>query len=113
MAAMADGASPRRGHDALEAYLPTSPLARVPDAARALGARASTGNDVPGTGARSRTVVPRRTPRLGYAQGLARPQSLHGRPLTVLPDPHRGHGPPSRSSASASRCELGHHAGAG
>src|SRR5437899_3718605 len=103
---MADGASPGRGYGALEVYLPTSPLAPVPDTARARGPRAPMGGDVPGAGARSRTVVPRRTPRLGNVQVPARAQSLHGRPLTVLSDPHRGRGLPAWPRASASRRQL-------
>src|SRR5439155_26490980 len=89
---MADGASPGRGYGALEAYLPTSPLAPVPDTARALGARAPMGGDAPGAGARSRAVVSRRASGVGDVGARARAQHRDGRPVGVFPGPERGGG---------------------
>src|SRR2546426_5060477 len=103
---MADGASPGRGYGALEAYLPTSPLAPVPDTARALGPRAPMGGDAPGAGARSRAVVSRRASGVGDVAARARAQHPDGRPVGVLPGPDRGRGLPAWPRASASRRQL-------
>ncbi len=103
---MADGASPWRGHVAFGTYLPTSPLVRVRDTTRALGARAQADGDVPGLRAGPRPVIPRRASGMDDVQGSTRAQRLHGRPLPRLRGPYRGRGLPSRSRRSPATNEL-------